>query len=183
MQDGPNEDGEMFMRPGKVRALLECRTGRAVPFLLCMFASAPSSDASLTNNFFVLSSFFLLPQLSDYFPSPYPNEEASRAANGGALPPDLSLIIKARHGREDYIFSLLTGYCDPPAGVEVRLLRCNAAVVNQRAGLAAVEPAHHARPSSFLFLYCTADARGPPLQPLLPGTGHCHGRAPLRRGH
>ena len=62
---------------------------------------------------------FCILQLSDYFQSPHPNEEASRAANGGALPPDLSLIIKARHGREDYIFSLLTGYCDPPAGVEV----------------------------------------------------------------
>jgi len=51
--DGPNDEGEMFQRPGK---------------------------------------------LSDYMPPPYPNEEASRAANGGALPPDLSLIIKARHG-------------------------------------------------------------------------------------
>ena len=37
----------------------------------------------------------------------------------GALPPDLSYIALARHGNEDYIFSLLTGYCDPPAGVEV----------------------------------------------------------------
>lgn len=56
---------------------------------------------------------------SDYFPSPFPNEEAARVANGGAYPPDLSLIIKARHGREDYVFSLLTGYCEPPAGVQV----------------------------------------------------------------
>jgi cytochrome c1 len=37
-------------------------------------------------------------KLSDYLPPAYPNEEAARAANGGALPPDLSLIIKARHG-------------------------------------------------------------------------------------
>jgi cytochrome c1 len=37
-------------------------------------------------------------KLSDYLPAPYPNEEAARAGNGGALPPDLSLIIKARHG-------------------------------------------------------------------------------------
>jgi cytochrome c1 len=37
-------------------------------------------------------------KLSDYMPPPYPNEEAARAGNGGALPPDLSLIIKARHG-------------------------------------------------------------------------------------
>ncbi|KAG2053693.1 cytochrome c1, component of the mitochondrial respiratory chain [Suillus hirtellus] len=59
-------------------------------------------------------------KLSDYLPSPYPNEEAARAGNSGALPPDLSLIIKARHGGADYVFSLLTGYIDPPAGVEIR---------------------------------------------------------------
>lgn len=74
-EDGPNDDGEMFMRPGK---------------------------------------------LADYLPSPYPNDEAARAGNAGALPPDLSLIVKARHGAADYIFSLLTGYCDPPAGVKVQ---------------------------------------------------------------
>ena len=59
-------------------------------------------------------------KLSDRFPSPYANEEAARAANNGALPPDLSYITSARHGGEDYIFSLLTGYCDPPAGVALR---------------------------------------------------------------
>eukprot|EP00127_Corallochytrium_limacisporum_P000837 Clim_evm13s26 gene=Clim_evmTU13s26 len=75
VQDGPDDEGNMFMRPGK---------------------------------------------LSDYLPAPYPNDEASRFANGGALPPDLSLIVKARHGREDYLFSLLTGYRDPPAGVNIR---------------------------------------------------------------
>ncbi|ETE59508.1 Cytochrome c1, heme protein, mitochondrial [Ophiophagus hannah] len=75
VQDGPNENGEMYMRSGK---------------------------------------------LSDRFPSPYPNAEVARAANNGALPPDLSLILKARHGGEDYVYSLLTGYCDPPAGVTMR---------------------------------------------------------------
>nr|XP_033789224.1 cytochrome c1, heme protein, mitochondrial [Geotrypetes seraphini] len=73
--DGPNEEGEMFTRPGK---------------------------------------------LSDYFPKPYANTEAARAANNGALPPDLSYIVNARHGGEDYVFSLLTGYCDPPVGVSIR---------------------------------------------------------------
>ncbi|XP_053571407.1 cytochrome c1, heme protein, mitochondrial-like [Bombina bombina] len=73
--DGPDENGEMFTRPGK---------------------------------------------LSDYFPKPYPNSEAGRAANNGALPPDLSYIANARHGGEDYVFSLLTGYCDPPPGVTLR---------------------------------------------------------------
>ena len=59
-------------------------------------------------------------KLSDRFPEPYPNEEAARFANNGALPPDLSLIVLAREGSEDFIFSLLTGYWDPPAGVELR---------------------------------------------------------------
>lgn len=59
-------------------------------------------------------------KLSDKFPKPYANDEAAKAANNGALPPDLTFITSARHGGEDYIFSLLTGYCDPPAGIEVR---------------------------------------------------------------
>ncbi|KAL3285231.1 hypothetical protein HHI36_019343 [Cryptolaemus montrouzieri] len=73
--DGPDENGHMFERPGK---------------------------------------------LSDYFPNPYANEEAARAANNGAYPPDLSYIVLARHGGEDYVFSLLTGYCEAPAGVVLR---------------------------------------------------------------
>lgn len=56
----------------------------------------------------------------DYFPSPYKNEQQARASNGGALPPDLSVIVKARQGNEDYIFSLLTGYDNPPPGVKLR---------------------------------------------------------------
>ncbi|XP_051176210.1 cytochrome c1, heme protein, mitochondrial [Leptopilina boulardi] len=75
IKDGPNDVGEMFMRPGK---------------------------------------------LFDYIPSPYPNEEAARAANNGAYPPDLSFMQNARHNGENYIFSLLTGYCDPPAGITLR---------------------------------------------------------------
>ena len=73
--DGPDDDGNMFERPGK---------------------------------------------LSDYLPQPYPNEEAARAANEGAYPPDLSFIANARHGGEDYVFSILTGYFDAPAGIELR---------------------------------------------------------------
>merc|ERR1712122_336214 len=73
--DGPDENGEMFERPGK---------------------------------------------LSDYFPRPYPNDAAAAAANNGAIPPDLSYITLARHGGEDYVYHLLTSYCDPPAGVELR---------------------------------------------------------------
>jgi len=75
VDDGPNDEGEMFKRPGK---------------------------------------------LSDYMPRAYPNEQAARAANNGALPHDLSLIIKARHGNDDYVFQLLTGYRKKPIGVTVR---------------------------------------------------------------
>jgi len=75
VQDGPDESGEMFMRPGK---------------------------------------------LSDYFPKPFANDAAAAAANNGAIPPDLSYIVLARHGNEDYIYHLLNGYCDPPAGIELR---------------------------------------------------------------
>ncbi|XP_063306290.1 cytochrome c1, heme protein, mitochondrial [Pelobates fuscus] len=90
--DGPDDNGEMFTRPGK---------------------------------------------LSDYFPKPYPNPEAARAANNGALPPDLSYIVNARHGGEDYVFSLLTGYCDPPAGVPLREdLHYNPYFVGQLIGMA-----------------------------------------------
>jgi len=52
---------------------------------------------------------------SDRFPSPYANETAARAANNNALPPDLSLITKAREGGAAYVYSLLTGYRQQPA--------------------------------------------------------------------
>lgn len=67
--DGPNDDGEMFDRPGRP---------------------------------------------SDKFPSPYANEKAARAMQNGALPPDLSLIIKARPNGANYVYSLLTGYSEAP---------------------------------------------------------------------
>ena len=75
MTDGPNDEGEMFDRPGK---------------------------------------------LADRLPGPYANEEAARFANGGAYPPDLSLISKARHDGANYVLALLLGYRAPPAGVAVR---------------------------------------------------------------
>ncbi len=56
---------------------------------------------------------------SDRIPGPYANEQLARMANNNALPPDLSLIAKARHGGADYIYSLLTGYEDPPSTVEI----------------------------------------------------------------
>ena len=72
--DGPNADGEMFTRPGK---------------------------------------------LSDKFLMPYENDKAAQAANGGAYPPDMSVLVKARKGGADYIYSLLLGYEDPPSGMDL----------------------------------------------------------------
>jgi ubiquinol-cytochrome c reductase cytochrome c1 subunit len=58
--------------------------------------------------------------LADHFPSPFPNENAARANNGGALPPDLSMVVKAREGGPQYVYSILTGFHqNPPAGFKV----------------------------------------------------------------
>ena len=56
---------------------------------------------------------------SDFFVSPYPNEQAAKYANNGALPPDLSLITKARHDGSNYVYAILTGYSEPEHGTEV----------------------------------------------------------------
>jgi ubiquinol-cytochrome c reductase cytochrome c1 subunit len=53
--------------------------------------------------------------LTDYFPNPFPNENAAMASNSGKVPPDLSLITKARPDGANYLYSLLTGYQDAPA--------------------------------------------------------------------
>jgi ubiquinol-cytochrome c reductase cytochrome c1 subunit len=74
VNDGPNDEGEMFDRPGKP---------------------------------------------SDPFVSPFPNENAARAANNGANPPDLSLMAKARVGGPDYIYALMVGYKDAPEKMEM----------------------------------------------------------------
>jgi len=74
VKDGPNSDGDMFTRPGK---------------------------------------------LSDKFVMPYDNVKAAQAANGGAYPPDMSVLVKARGGGVDYIYSLLQGYEEPPAGMKL----------------------------------------------------------------
>ncbi len=55
---------------------------------------------------------------SDKFKHPFPNDKAARAANGGALPPDQSLIVNAREGGPDYIHALLNGYSEPPPDVK-----------------------------------------------------------------
>jgi len=56
---------------------------------------------------------------ADRFVSPFPNEPAARASNGGALPPDMSLLAKAREGGPDYIHAIVTGYKPAPAGLKV----------------------------------------------------------------
>ena len=57
---------------------------------------------------------------SDGFTNPYENEQMARLANNGSLPPDLSVIAKAREYGADYLYALLTGYEDPPEGEEMR---------------------------------------------------------------
>ncbi|WP_339915784.1 cytochrome c1 [uncultured Brevundimonas sp.] len=57
---------------------------------------------------------------ADAFPAPYPNATAAAAGNGGAAPPDLSVMAKARHGGANYIYSLLSGYEEAPAGLQIR---------------------------------------------------------------
>ncbi|KAI5475325.1 cytochrome c1 [Pseudohyphozyma bogoriensis] len=84
-------------------------------------AKAMAEEVEYTDGPDAAGEMFQRPgKLSDYMPAPYPNEEAARAGNAGALPPDLSLITKARHGGADYVYALITGYVDPPAGVEIR---------------------------------------------------------------
>ncbi len=56
---------------------------------------------------------------SDKFVSPYPNVNAAAAANGGAYPPDMSVLVKARGGGVDYIYSLLQGYVEAPSDVSL----------------------------------------------------------------
>jgi ubiquinol-cytochrome c reductase cytochrome c1 subunit len=57
---------------------------------------------------------------ADHFPPPFANENAARAANNGAAPPDLSLIEKAREGGANYVYSIVTGFHQtPPAGFKV----------------------------------------------------------------
>lgn len=59
---------------------------------------------------------------ADRWPAPYPNDNAARAGNNGALPPELSLIVEARGigtAGSDYIYGLLVGYTDPPSGESV----------------------------------------------------------------
>ena len=57
--------------------------------------------------------------MSDRFVSPYANEKEAQASNGGAYPPDMSVLVKARKGGADYIYSVLLGYEDPPKDIQL----------------------------------------------------------------
>jgi ubiquinol-cytochrome c reductase cytochrome c1 subunit len=54
---------------------------------------------------------------ADVLVGPFPNAAAARASNGGALPPDMSLLVAAREGGPSYVYSIVTGFVDPPAGL------------------------------------------------------------------
>jgi ubiquinol-cytochrome c reductase cytochrome c1 subunit len=90
-------------------------------------AVALAKSFEITDGFADDGEPFVRPgKLSDGFPKPYPNIETARFANGGAVPPDLSLIVKMRGEGEDsptagpnYIYSLLTGFSEPPHGVHL----------------------------------------------------------------
>ena len=56
---------------------------------------------------------------SDRFVSPFANDNAARAANNGALPPDLSLVAKSRIGGADYLYGLMVGYREAPQDMEM----------------------------------------------------------------
>lgn len=56
---------------------------------------------------------------NDRFPEPYPNKKAAAAVNNGKAPPDLTLMVKARHDGPNYIYSLMTGYYEPPADMDL----------------------------------------------------------------
>ena len=68
----------------------------------------PNSDGEM---------FTRVAKLSDKFAMPYANVEEAKISNGGAYPPDMSVLVKARSGGADYIYSVLLGYEDPPEGM------------------------------------------------------------------
>ena len=58
-------------------------------------------------------------KLSDKFVMPYANDQEAKLSNGGAYPPDMSVLVKARAGGADYIYSVILGYEDPPEGMKL----------------------------------------------------------------
>ena len=83
-------------------------------------AKAIASNFEVTDGPDSTGEMFTRPaKLSDKFVMPYANEEEAKSANGGAYPPDMSVLVKARKGGADYIYSLLLGYEDPPTDLKL----------------------------------------------------------------
>ena len=83
-------------------------------------AKAIASNFEVTDGPDSTGEMFTRPaRLSDKFVMPYANEEEAKTANGGAYPPDMSVLVKARKGGADYVYSLLLGYEDPPAEIKL----------------------------------------------------------------
>ena len=83
-------------------------------------AKAIASSFELTDGPNSDGEMFTRPaKLSDKFVKPYRNDKEAIASNGGAYPPDMSVLVKARSGGADYIYSLLLGYEDPPSGIKL----------------------------------------------------------------
>ena len=83
-------------------------------------AKAIAANFEVTDGPDSTGEMFIRPaKLSDKFVMPYANDEEAKSANGGAYPPDMSVLVKARKGGADYIYSLLLGYEDPPSDVKL----------------------------------------------------------------
>ena len=83
-------------------------------------AKAIASNFELTDGPNSDGEMFTRPaKLSDKFVKPYQNIEEAKALNGGAYPPDMSVLVKARSGGADYIYSLLLGYDEPPSNIQL----------------------------------------------------------------
>ena len=83
-------------------------------------AKAIAASFEITDGPNSTGEMFVRPaKLSDKFVMPYANEQEATAANGGAYPPDMSVLVKARQGGADYIYSLLLGYSEPPEGIKL----------------------------------------------------------------
>ena len=83
-------------------------------------AKAIASNFEVTDGPNSTGEMYMRPaKLSDKFVMPYANEEEAKSANGGAYPPDMSVLVKARKGGASYIYSILLGYDDPPPDVSL----------------------------------------------------------------
>ena len=101
--------------PAGVPETIDCANPNENPIVKALAAEYQVSDGP--DDFGEMFDRAALP--SDRIPGPYPNNAIARLANGGALPPDLSLITKARHHGPDYVYSLLTGYVPAPETVTI----------------------------------------------------------------